>query len=136
MAIFNIQITSRDIERCMKNEGLIRNKMKIETAVNNAKHFLEIQKEFGTFSAYMWGFIDGKPLDGKKKSIREIPAVTKEAEIIAKDLKKRGFAFFGPTICYAHMQAVGMANDHTIDCFRHKLGKQGIIKESRKTKNI
>jgi len=130
------RFTSVDVERCMKNEGLIRNRMKIEATVNNAKQFLKIQKEFGTFSSYIWGFINKKPIDGKRKSIKEIPAVTSEAEIIAKDLKKRGFSFFGPTICYAHMQAVGMANDHTIDCFRYKPRKQSIIKKSRKTKNI
>ncbi len=114
------QFTKRDISRLLKNPDIIRNKLKIEAAVNNAKRFLEVQEEFGSFSKYMWGFVNGKPLDGKRKKLKDLPAVTKEAEIWAKDLKERGFKFLGPTVCYAHMQAVGMVNDHTIDCFRYE----------------
>ncbi len=110
----------QDIERCLKNPAIIRNRLKIEATVNNAKRFLEVQKECGSFSDYMWQFVDGKPIDGKRKSLKEIPAITKEAELWAKDLKKRGFKFLGPTVIYAHMQAVGMANDHIVDCFRYK----------------
>lgn len=110
----------REVARLMKDAGIIRNRLKIEAVINNAKRFLEVQKEFGTFSKYMWAFVNNKPILGKRKSLKEIPAVTKEAEVFAKDLKKRGFKFMGPTVVYAHMQAVGMANDHTKGCFRYK----------------
>ncbi len=113
------QFTKRDVARLLKNPDIIRNRLKIEAAINNAKIFLEVKEEFGSFSKYMWGFVNGKPLDGKRKKLKDIPSVTKEAEIWAKDLKKRGFKFLGPTVCYAHMQAVGMVNDHTTDCFRY-----------------
>ncbi len=113
------RFTKRDIARLLKNPGIIRNRLKVEAAINNAKRFLEVQKEFGSFSTYMWGFVGGTPIDGKRKHLKDLPATTKEAEIFAKDLKKRGFKFLGPTVCYAHMQAVGMVNDHTIDCFRY-----------------
>ncbi|MBI3576564.1 MAG: DNA-3-methyladenine glycosylase I [Deltaproteobacteria bacterium] len=113
------QFTKRDVVWLLKNPGIIRNRLKIEATINNAKRFLEVQKEFGNFSKYMWSFVKGKPIDGKRKKLKDLPAITKGAEIWAKDLKKRGFKFLGPTVCYAHMQAVGMANDHTIDCFRY-----------------
>ncbi len=113
------QFTKQDVARLIKNPAIIRNRLKIEATINNAKRFLEVQKEFGSFSKYMWSFVKGMPMDGKRKKLKDLPAVTKEAEVWAKDLKKRGFKFLGPTVCYAHMQAVGMANDHTIDCFRH-----------------
>lgn len=113
------QFTKEDVARLLENPAIIRNRLKIEAAINNAGLFLEVQKEFGSFSKYMWGFVKGKPIDGKRKRLKDLPAVTKEAEIWAKDLKKRGFKFLGSTICYAHMQAVGMVNDHTIDCFRY-----------------
>lgn len=118
----------RQVERCLKDPAIIRNRLKIEATINNAKRFLEVQKEFGSFSGYMWGFVGGKPIDGKRRSIKDIPAVTKEAELFAKDLKKRGFKFLGPTVVYAHMQAVGMANDHTIQCFRYKEVKSLLIR--------
>jgi DNA-3-methyladenine glycosylase I len=113
------QFTKRDVGRLLKNPDIIRNIRKIEATINNAKRFLEIQKEFGSFSIYMWGFVNGKQIDGKKKKLKDLPAFAKKAEIWAKDLKKRGFKFLGSTVCYAHMQAVGMINDHTIDCFRY-----------------
>ena len=110
----------RQVETRLKDPAIIRNRLKVEATINNAKRFLEVQKEFGSFSKYMWGFVGGKPIDGKRRSLQDIPAVTKEAELFAKDLKKRGFKFLGPTVVYAHMQAVGMANDHIIECLRYK----------------
>jgi DNA-3-methyladenine glycosylase I len=110
----------KEINKLLKNEGIIRNKLKVEATINNAKQFLLIQKEFGTFSKYIWSFAGGKPIQNKWKNIKELPAQTPESEALSKDLKKRGFKFLGPTICYAHMQATGMVNDHTLDCFRYK----------------
>ncbi len=113
------KFTKKDITRIIKNPAIIRNRLKIEATINNAQKFIEVQKEFGSFSKYMWQFVDGKPIDGKRKTMKDIPAITKEAEAFAKDLKKRGFKFMGPTVVYAHMQAVGMANDHLVNCFRY-----------------
>jgi len=124
----------KDIAHLLQNEGIIRNRLKIVAAIENAKQFLRIQKEFSTFCAYMWKFVGNTQIDGKRKTIKEIPSVSSYAEIIAHDMRQRGFRFFGPTICYAHMQAVGMINDHTIDCFRYKEVKQCILKESKKNK--
>ena len=114
------KFTKKDINKLLKNSEIIRNKLKIESAINNAKRFLEVQKEFGSFNKYMWGFVKGKQIDGKRKTLKDLPAITKEAEEFSKDLKKRGFKFLGPTVIYAHMQATGMVNDHTTDCFRYK----------------
>ncbi len=108
-----------DVVRLLKDEGIIRNRLKIMAAINNAKKFMEVQKEFGTFAKYMWQFVKGKPVVGKRKTLKDIPAVTKEAEVWAKDLKKRGFKFLGSTTIYAHMQASGMVNDHLMSCFRY-----------------
>jgi DNA-3-methyladenine glycosylase I len=105
------------VEELMQDEGIIRNRLKIEAAIQNAKCFLEIQKEFGSFDTYVWPFVGGKPIQNKRKTIKDIPAVSEEAMQLSKDLKRRGFKFVGPTIIYAHMQAVGMVNDHTLDCF-------------------
>jgi DNA-3-methyladenine glycosylase I len=110
----------RKIERLLNNEGIIRNRLKVESTVKNARAFLKIQKEFGSFSAYQWGFVGGRPKANRFRSMSEIPAQTTEATAFSKDLKKRGFSFVGPTIIYAHMQAVGMVNDHVTQCFRHK----------------
>lgn len=110
----------RDVTRLLKNPDIVRNRLKIEAAINNAQRFLEVQKEFGTFSQYMWSFVGGKPIDGRRKSLKDIPAITKESEIFAKDLKRRGFKFLGPTVVYAHMQAVGMVNDHVRTCQCYK----------------
>lgn len=110
----------KEVARLLKDPAIIRNRLKIEATINNAARFMEIQKEFGSFSKYMWGFVDGKTINGKRKSLKDIPAITKEAEVFAKDLKERGFKFLGPTVIYAHMQAVGMVNDHITDCFRYK----------------
>lgn len=114
------KLTEKDVEKLMQDESIVRNRLKINSVITNAKAFLAIQKEFGSFSKYMWDWVDGKPIQNKFKNISDVPAVTKLAETMAKDLKKRGFKFLGPTIWYAHMQACGMVNDHTTDCFRHK----------------
>lgn len=103
----------------MDDSGIIRNKLKIKSTVTNASAVLDIQAEFGSLDAYLWEFVDGQPIQNHWKTIAEIPATTKESENMSKELKKRGFKFVGPTICYSFMQAVGMVNDHTIDCFRY-----------------
>jgi DNA-3-methyladenine glycosylase I len=110
----------RKINSLLKNEGIIRNKLKIKSAVSNAKAFLEIRKEYGTFDKYIWGFVNSKPIQNKFKSLKELPARTKLSDKISDDLKKRGFKFVGSTIVYAHMQATGMVNDHITECFRYK----------------
>jgi len=103
----------------LSNKGIIRNKLKIASAIRNAKAFLAIKKEFTTFDQYIWQFVQGKPIINSWTKVENIPAQTKESEIMSCDLKKRGFNFIGPTICYAFMQAVGMVNDHSVDCFRY-----------------
>ncbi len=108
------------INQLMQNAGIIRNKAKINSAVKNARAFLEIQKEFGTFDRYIWQFVGSKPIINKWKTMAEIPAKSPEAEAMSADLKKREFAFVGPTICYAFMQAAGLVNDHVVSCFRYK----------------
>ncbi|MFZ2252940.1 MAG: DNA-3-methyladenine glycosylase I [Minisyncoccia bacterium] len=114
------KMTQGDVEALMQDSGIIRNKLKINSTITNAQAFLLIQKEFGSFSNYMWSYVHHKPLQNKLKLKGEIPIFDVIASELSKDLKRRGFKFFGPTICYAHMQAVGMVNDHTIDCFRHR----------------
>jgi len=108
------------IQSLLNDPGIIRNRLKVRSAVTNAAAFLEIQKEFGSFAEYSWRFTGGKPVKNCFKSIREIPARTPESDAFSKDLKKRGFKFVGSTIIYAHMQAIGMVNDHIVDCFRYK----------------
>lgn len=121
---FNIRkiakYTKTDITRLLRDEGIIRNRLKVEATVENAQRFIEVQKEFGSFDKYIWQFVGGKPIKNRFKKISDLPAQTKESEAMSRDLKKRGFRFVGPTICYAFMQAVGMVNDHTIDCFRYR----------------
>lgn len=109
---------SGKISSLMNNEGIVRNRLKILSVVKNAKAFLEIQNEFGSFDSYVWRFVDGKPLIKQRKSMKEVPAKTPESDAMSKDLKKRGFTFVGSTICYAFMQAIGMVNDHMETCFR------------------
>jgi DNA-3-methyladenine glycosylase I len=109
-----------DIERLMQDEGIIRNQLKVRSAINNARHFLEVQNECGSFDAYLWHFVGNQPIVNQWESMTQIPAVTEESEEISRDLKKRGFTFVGPTIMYAHMQAVGLVNDHEVTCFRYK----------------
>ena len=111
--------TARDVKRLLNDPGIIRNRLKIEAAINNARLFLEVHNEFGSFDAYIWRFVEGKPIKNVFKSLKEIPATTKESDVLSKDLKARGFKFVGSTIMYAHMQATGMVNDHTVDCFRY-----------------
>ncbi len=106
--------------KLMQNEGIVRNRLKIASAVRNAKAFLAVQKEFGTFDKYIWSFVGGKPIDGKRKQLGDVPAKTEISDAISKDLKKRGFNFVGSTIMYAFMQATGMVNDHLVTCFRYK----------------
>ena len=104
----------------LQNEGIVRNRLKVAASITNAKAFLEVQKEFGSFDKYIWGFVGSKAIQNKWKTLKEIPATTIESDLMSKDLKKRGFKFVGSTICYAFMQAIGMVNDHTITCFRYK----------------
>ena len=110
----------RKIQSLLKDEGIVRNRLKIRSTVQNAKAFLRIRDEFGTFNKYIWQFVDGKPVRNGWKSLKQIPARTELSNKLSKDLKQRGFTFVGSTICYAHMQATGMVNDHTVDCFRYQ----------------
>ena len=107
------------IQDLLQDTGIVRNKLKVRAAVSNAKAFLEVQEEFGSFDKYIWSFVDGKPIQNHWATTKELPATTEISDILSKDLKKRGFKFVGSTIVYAHMQATGMVNDHTIDCFRY-----------------
>jgi DNA-3-methyladenine glycosylase I len=109
------------IAELMANPGIIRNRLKINAAVQNAKAFLAVQKEFGSFDAYIWRFVGGKPKVNAWNSLKEVPPETDESRLMSKDLLQRGFKFVGPTICYAFMQATGMVNDHTVDCFRYSM---------------
>jgi len=110
----------RKVNSLLKDEGIIRNRLKIEGAITNAKAFLHVRKEFGTFDKYIWSFVNGKPIQNKFKSLKELPAKTELSDKISDDLKKRGFKFVGSTIVYAHMQATGMVKDHIVKCFRYK----------------
>lgn len=114
------RFTPTRIERLMHNEGIVRNRLKIEATVSNAKAFLKVQREFGSFDAYLWQFVNGRPIRNKWRSMRQVPAKTPLSDRLSKDLRKRGFRFVGGTICYAYMQAVGMVNDHLTSCFRHR----------------
>lgn len=112
--------TANDIDRIMNTEGVIKNKLKINSAINNAKQLLKIQEEFGSFNAFIWKFVRGKTIQNSFLSLEELPAETEESKAMSKELKKRGFTFVGPTICYAFMQATGLVNDHIVQCHRHK----------------
>ncbi len=114
------QYTNRDVERLMQDDGIIRNRLKISTTITNAQNFMKIQKEFGSFNAYIWGFVNHQPIVNHVKNMADIPVNTKISDTMSKDLKKRGFKFVGSTICYAFMQAAGLVNDHEITCFRYK----------------
>ena len=120
---FNVDRVARYDEKklaeLMSNPGIVRNRLKIQSAVTNAQNFLEVQKEFGSFDAFIWRFIEGVPQQNKWRTLAEVPANTSISDAMSKELKRRGFKFVGSTICYALMQATGMVNDHTIDCFRH-----------------
>ncbi len=106
------------VQALLANPGIVRNRLKIQAAIQNARSFLKVQDQFGSFDTYIWQFVDGKPIQNSWKSLQEIPATTKESDAMSKELKKLGFTFVGSTICYAFMQAVGMVNDHMVDCFR------------------
>jgi len=108
------------IARLLGNAGIIRNRLKIESAIQNAQAFLKVQEQFGSFDAYIWRFVDGKTVVNRWKTMREVPARTEISDALSKDLRQRGFNFVGSTICYAHMQATGMVNDHLVTCFRHR----------------
>jgi DNA-3-methyladenine glycosylase I len=109
------------VERLLRNPGIVRNRRKVNSAVNNAKAFLAVQREFGTFDAFVWRFVGGAPRVNHRRTLREVPASTQESDALSRDLLRRGFKFVGSTICYAFMQAVGMVNDHTLDCSRQKV---------------
>ncbi|MGH8245716.1 MAG: DNA-3-methyladenine glycosylase I [Gammaproteobacteria bacterium] len=109
----------KDIRRLMGNAGIVRNELKIRSAVRNARAFIAVRDECGTFDRYLWGFVDGKPLQNRRRSMKDVPPRTELSDALSKDLKQRGFNFVGSTIIYAHMQATGMVNDHILGCFRH-----------------
>jgi len=111
---------ARNVSSLLADAGIVRNRLKIAATIQNAKAFLAVQKEFGSFDAYLWQFVGGKAIQNRRQSLKDIPPRTPESDAMSKDLLKRGFKFVGSTICYAFMQAVGMVNDHTVDCFRHK----------------
>jgi DNA-3-methyladenine glycosylase I len=114
------RFTAKRIEKLIADPGIVRNRLKIAAAVTNSQHFLDVQEEFGTFDNYIWSFVGGKPIQNRLESMKHVPATSKESDALSKDLKQRGFKFVGSTIVYAHMQAVGMVNDHLVTCFRHK----------------
>jgi DNA-3-methyladenine glycosylase I len=114
------RFTAKKIEQLLADPGIIRNRLKVQAAVTNAQNFLAVQEEFGTFDKYIWDFVGGRPIRNTWESTKQVPATSKESDALSKDLKSRGFKFVGSTIIYAHMQAVGMVNDHLVTCFRHK----------------
>jgi len=114
------RFTKKRAEKILLDPAIVRNRLKVESTVSNAKAFLKVQEEFGTFSEYIWGFVDGKPIQNRFKVDGDVPATSPESDALSKDLKRRGFRFVGSTIIYAHMQATGMVNDHVTGCFRHK----------------
>ena len=114
------RFTPKKVEKLLAFEGIIRNRLKVESAITNARAFLKVQDEFGGFDDYIWGFVGGKPIINKRRRMKDVPAKTSESDALSKDLKKRGFKFVGSTIMYAHMQACGLVNDHQVDCFRYE----------------
>jgi DNA-3-methyladenine glycosylase I len=121
------RFTPARIERLLRNPGIVRHRLKIDSAVYNARAFLAIQREFGSFDAYVWAFVGGAPRVNRWRTLRQVPARTPQSDALSRDLLGRGFKFVGPAICYAFMQAVGMVNDHTVDCFRHgQVGQIGV----------
>jgi DNA-3-methyladenine glycosylase I len=114
------RFTEKRIEKLLADPGIIRNRLKIAAAINNAQKFLDVQEEFGTFDKYIWSFVGGRPIQNRLEDMKQLPATSKESDALSKDLKQRGFKFVGSTIVYAHMQAVGMVNDHLVTCFRHR----------------
>lgn len=120
--------SKKKLASLMGNAGIVRNRLKIESAIDNAKAFLAVQDEFGSFDAFIWGFVDGHPRQNAWKSIKDVPARTLESDAMSKELKRRGFRFVGSTICYAFMQAVGMVNDHLVKCYRHAPVEDGDVR--------
>jgi DNA-3-methyladenine glycosylase I len=114
------RFTARSVERLLKDPGIIRNRLKIESAVTNARRFLEVQAEFGSFDSYIWGFVGGRPKVNRRRRHKDVPARSRESDALSADLKARGFKFVGTTIIYAHMQAIGLVNDHLVSCFRYE----------------
>lgn len=114
------RFTKKRVEKILEDPAIVRNRLKVESAVGNARAFLEVQQEYGTFSDYIWGFVDGRPIQNRFRKDSDIPATSPESDALSKDLKARGFKFVGSTIVYAHMQATGMVNDHVTNCFRYK----------------
>jgi DNA-3-methyladenine glycosylase I len=114
------RFTPDDVERLLGDSGIVRNRLKVDSTVANAGRVLEVQEELGSFDAYLWSFVDGTPILGRWRSLAELPAETELSRSLSKDLKRRGFRFVGPTVCYAFMQAVGLVNDHTVGCFRYR----------------
>ena len=114
------RFTEKRIAKLLENPGIVRNRLKVNAAVTNAQAFLKVQDEYDSFAAYIWQFVDGSPLQNQWKTLKQVPVTTKESDALSKDLKRRGFKFVGSTIMYAHMQATGMVNDHTLGCFRHQ----------------
>lgn len=112
--------STKKIEHLLQDPGIVRNRLKVAAAITNARAFLKVQKEFGSFDRYVWQFVGGAPLQNFRKTHQQVPASTPESDAMSKDMKKRGFKFVGSTICYAFMQACGLVNDHTVDCFRHR----------------
>jgi DNA-3-methyladenine glycosylase I len=132
------------IVKLLRNDGIVRNRLKIEAAATNARAFLAVQREFGSFDTYIWQFVGGRPKQNAPQTLKEIPATTKESDDMSRDMKKRGFTFVGSTICYAFMQATGMVNDHVVDCFRHnavrrmatgnqKVRRQTLVQKARRS---
>jgi DNA-3-methyladenine glycosylase I len=133
------RFTPARVERLLANPGIVRNRLKIESTVRNAKAFLAVQHEFGSFDSYVWRFVSGRPRVNRRRSLHQVPPRTSESDALSRDLLTRGFKFVGSTICYAFMQAVGMVNDHTVDCFRYKplqkaTGKPVATSEDRRAK--
>lgn len=114
------RFTEKRVGKILLDPGIVRNRLKVYAAVNNAKRFLEVQKEFGTFDRYIWQFVKGKPIVNKPKTLKQIPATTRESDALSKDLIKRGFKFVGSTVIYAHMQACGLVNDHLVECWKYE----------------
>jgi DNA-3-methyladenine glycosylase I len=114
------RFNQRSVQRLMNNAGIIRNRLKIECSVSNARCFVDVQNEFGSFDDYIWAFVNGKPIVNRWKTSRQVPATSAESDALSRDLKSRGFKFVGSTIIYAHMQAIGLINDHLVDCFRYR----------------
>jgi DNA-3-methyladenine glycosylase I len=126
----------RKVQELLGDAGIIRNKAKILAAINNARKFLEIQETFGSFDAYIWQFVDGKPIVNRIRQVKDYPTTSRESDAMSKDLRQRGFQFVGSTVCYAHMQATGMVNDHTVTCARRKEIIDGYVTRSPRHRKV